>query len=134
MTNKDERLEGQLPLPMGDGEKSSTALLKWEQETGAALIALAEMLKKPTDVRPFVYDVRFELMSLQASVGKVVLKGFGADGGLVAFHDATGLVDGVRGLTGRLKSGKINWYEDQYAGKNYEAKQTLYLSGKVYRL
>lgn len=134
MADKDERLEGQLPLPLGNGDKPSTALLKWEQETGAALITLAEMLRSPTEVRPFVYDLRFELMSLQASVGKVVLKGFGAEGGLVAFHDATGLVDGIRGLTGRLKAGKLNWYEDQYAGARYAERQALYLSGKVYRL
>lgn len=134
MSGKDERLEGQLPLGFEDGQEHTSAQRHWNEELGLAASALEVMMKKPTAQRPFVYEVKFDLLSTGRGVVRVIAKGFGEEGGLITFHDASSFGDGIKGLAGRLRAGKVSWYMDSYMPKNYQERLALWQSGKVYRL
>lgn len=134
MSGENDRLKGQLPLPFNDGQETSSAQRAWDCELGTAVASLDAMMRKPTDLRPFVYEVRFDLLSMGRGVVRLVAKGFGAEGSLITFHDDSSFLASLKGFEGRLRSGKVSWYDDTYTPKNYEKRLELYLSGKVYRV
>jgi len=111
--------EGALETSVGH---SAAALNRFVQDAGANLIALSEMLQKPTDNRPYVYEVRFDLYPARPVAGLAVVKGFGREGGLIAFHEAAGLVGLVSGLHDRLLAGKLRFKVDDYVAKNYDER------------
>lgn len=127
MGEKNKRLEGQLPLPVESGEPPTTALLNWWEETGKACVDLALMMRRPTDQRPFVYELRIDLFPVRAAACFMVAKGFGEDGPLVSFHDGAGFVDTLRAFEARMRSGSTRWRADNWRADSYDKRVALYL-------
>ncbi len=119
---------------VGQPKEQSPATLRWMAELGTSVELLAHMMRKPTENRPFVYEVRFNLVPAKNQLPVLVLKGFGADGGLVAFHNAAGFLQMVRGCSAAMEAGKLGWYEDKFQSNDYEKRVTLYQSGAFYRV
>ncbi len=123
-------------LPLIDGtvevEPPSKASERWMRDLGEEVERLAYMLRKPTDVRPFVYEVRFDLLPVQSREAKAILKGFGAEGSLCAFVNGTSFLGILRQTSALLEAGKLKWYADQYAPSNYGVRVERYNSGEFY--
>ena len=128
-----EQLE--LPgMPEPDREEpTSAAADRFNQELGSVTENLAYMLRKPTETRPFVYEVRFDLLPAKSDTALVVCKGFGAEGGLVAFHNAPSFLQLLRGLQGQMMSGKLGWFQDKFVSEQYSKRLARYTSGEFYR-
>lgn len=116
--------------PVGE----SAAHSRWLRDLGAETEKLAFMMRKPTDGRPFVYEVRFDLIPAVRSEPSLVAKGFGEHGPVVAFYSAAGFLQLLRGFSGQLTAGKSSWYEDQYPVRGYEKKLARYSAGEFYRV
>lgn len=123
----------QLDESAKDGAPTA-AMERWAGELGVATELLAHMMRKPTEGRPFVYELRFSLVPAKNDLPVLVLKGFGADGGLVAFHNASGFLQMIRGASGQMSAGKLKWYDDGYAPGDYDKRLKLYKSGAFYKV
>lgn len=110
------------------------AAKRWMQELGTQTESLATMLRKATDERPFVYEVRFDLLPVNAKDSLVVLKGFGKDGGLCAFVNGGSFLSLLRHSEELLRAGKLKWYDDQYTPTNYEKRVDRFKTGEFYRV
>lgn len=124
-------LPGFTPPPEVPNE--SEAHQRWLRELGRDTERLAYMMRKPTDVRPFVHEVRFDLIPAKRSDPVLVAKGFGTEGAVVAFHSAAGFLQMLRGFGDQLASGKVKWYEDMYPPGGYADKLARYMGGDYYR-
>lgn len=128
--------ETQNVLPMFeevvDPVRNDAANERWMRELGEVSESLAYMMRKPTIHRPFVYEVRFDLLPVKGRDPMAVLKGFGAEGSLCAFVNGTGFLNMLRGAEGGMKSGKLRWYQDTYPPSNYEGRQARFSSGDIY--
>lgn len=131
-----EEVQEVLPLFEGIAEpiRNSAATERWLSELGQASEHLGHMMRKPTESRPFVYEARFDLMPVKGDGFLLVLKGFGADGGLCAFHNDISFVGLLRGASAQMKAGKLKWYPDQYEPSNYSARTERFLSGDFYKV
>jgi len=112
---------------------TTTAADRWLRELGVDAEALAHMMRKTTETRPFVYELRFDLIPVKAGLAVLVAKGFGADSPLVAFHNDVGFLALLRGFKTMLQAGKVKWYEDSYPPSNYEERRKMYIEGDYYR-
>jgi len=131
----DKNSTGVLMQSVLDGfeEPPVSVVSEWYQELGLDMGRLDKMLRTPTDTRPFVYEIRIDLWPASGNAGLVVLKGFGADGSIVAFQDGVGLLGLLRGVEGRLRAGKTRWKEDEYSPKNYGKRVAGYLADLEYK-
>jgi len=107
---------------------------RWMAELGEEIELLGFMMRKPLEGRPFVYEIRIDLIPGKGGSAVLVAKGFGDAGGLVAFHNASGFLGLLRGFEAQLRAGKVNWIEDQYPPANYDKRRARYLSGEYYRV
>lgn len=130
--------ETQNVLPLFDGvvepQRNAAASSRWMLELGQQIERLAFMLRKPTEARPFVYEVRFDLLPAKANDGLLVLKGFGEEGGLCSFVNGGSFLGLLRQGEELMGAGKLKWYPDQYEPSNYQKRQERYLSGEFYRV
>jgi len=128
--------DGVVPVPMefADNTGKTAAQARWMQDLGAGVELLAHMMRKPTDVRPFVYELRFNLVPAKNDLPVLVLKGFGETGGLCAFYNASGFLQMLRGASSQMEAGKLRWYEDQYVSNDYEKRVALYQAGAFYKV
>lgn len=133
MTEKTDLNGGVAPLP-DNVEELNAASQRWMTELGVVVENLAYMLRKPTEVRPFVYELRVDLLPAQGGHGKMILKGFGEDQGLVSFIDGNGLLSLLRNAQAGLANGKLKWYPDGYVPGSYDKRLSRYLSGEFYNV
>lgn len=112
----------------------SAASNRWMHDLGKQTESLAAMLRKATDQRPFVYEVRFDLLPATARDSLAVLKGFGKEGGLCAFVNGGSFLSLLRQSEELMRAGKLKWYEDKYKPSNYDARSERYKSGEFYRV
>lgn len=121
----------------GEGGKVrplSPAHARWLADLGEATESVAHMMRKPTDVRPFVYEVRFDLIPAKNSSAVLVAKGFGADGSICSFVNASGFIQLLRVFEGQLKAGKTKWYQDTFPPTNYDKRLARYNTGEFYKV
>lgn len=109
-----------------------TELVRFYVDVGREVVELGRMLREPTNSRPFVYEVRLDLWPASNNAGMAVIKGFGAKESLIAFQEGSGLVALLRGLHGRLRSGKMNFTEDKFEPKTYEKRVKKYREDREY--
>lgn len=132
MSEEREDLPGFEPHVARVGESAAHA--RWLQELGRETESLAYMMRKATDQRPFVYEVRFDLIPATSKDATLVAKGFGAESSVVAFHNAPGFLQLLRGFSGQLKAGKAKWYPDQYETPSYQKRLERFRTGEFYRV
>ncbi len=120
--------------PEAEGVGETAAHLRWLQDLGRDVEALAYMMRKPTEGRPFVYEVRFDLIPASSRDATLVAKGFGVDGSVVAFHNAPGFLSLLRGFSHQCKAGKSKWYADQFETSSYQERLIRYRSGEFYKV
>lgn len=124
-------------MPDGTIRLPDSELLRFYSEVGRDLVELARMLRSPTEVRPFVYELRLDFWPASAARGLSVVKGFGEQGSVVAFQDGAGLIGQLRGLHDRMRTGKLKFAEDQYEPNTYKkrfeqySKEMDYLAAKL---
>lgn len=107
-------------------------LVRFYTEVGREVVELARMLQEPTEARPFVYELRLDLWPASNTAGMAIIKGFGASESLIAFQEGSGLVGLLRGIHGRLRSGKMNFSVDKFEPANYEKRVKDYRKEKDY--
>lgn len=131
-----EEVQYELPLQIEEAvvAASSPAQDKWLAELGGQLNSLSDMIRKPTEVRPFIYELRIDLLPAGKRDMLLIAKGFGADDALVAFHNGVGFLTVLRGFEGQLRAGKVRWYVDSYPPNTYEERKASYMKGDYYRL
>jgi len=129
---KNEELQ-QRSLP-GFEEPPKTVVQEFYYELGLEMGRLDKMLRSPTELRPFVYEVRLDLWPASNNTGLAVLKGFGENGSIVAFQDGSGLLGLLRGAGSRLHAGKLKWKPDEYEANSYGKRLETYLSDVDYRM
>jgi len=121
------------PLPEEHKATELTAAsLRWMQDLGVVTEGLGFAMRKPTAVRPFVYEARFDLLPPGNKDMLLVLKGFGEHGGVCAFVNSNSFVTLIRNAQAALFSGKLKWYEDQYTPKNYPKRLEAYAKGQYH--
>ena len=121
------------PLAEPEGEDGvSSAANRWMRDLGVETEGLGHKMRKPTSSRPFVYEVRFDLLPAKAPEMLLVLKGFGEEGGLCAFVNAGSFVQLLRQANGLMASGKMKWYGDDYTPSNYQKRVERYRKGEFY--
>ena len=121
-------------MPVVESATVSAATMRWMQELGASVESLAQMMRSPTAERPFVYELRIDLLPVKGDDSLLVAKGFGPDGALVMFNTESGFLSLLKGTEGRLRSGKCTWHPDQYAPANYNKRFARYQAGGFYSL
>lgn len=116
----------------GTAVGESAAAKRWMQELGVSVESLAHMMRKPTETRPFIYEVRFDLVPAKSNDTMLVAKGFGAEGGVVTFHNSGGFLELLRGFEGVLRAGKSVWYPDKFQSDTYSQRLSRYRSEEFY--
>jgi len=120
-------------IPKSDAEDLGQAeVLRFYSEVGRDVAELDRMLRMPTEERPFVYELRCDLWPPGNKAGLCVAKGFGAEGGLIAFQEGIGLLAQLRGLKARLRSGKLRFSVDKFPPGNYEERVKGWLGEQQY--
>lgn len=107
-------------------------VVRFYSEVGREVVELGRMFRSPTDDRPFVYELRVDLWPARNVTGLAVVKGFGADGGLIAFQEGSGLVGQLRGLYARARSGKMHFTTDKFPPANYDKRVAGWLKEMEY--
>lgn len=131
-----EETDKKLPLQAAKDEENgpTAATTRWMGELGVSVERLSVALRTTTEERPFVYELRLDLLPAAKRDMLLVAKGFGADGPLVAFHSGIGFLNLLRGFESQLRSGKVKWRSDQYAPANYDERAASYLKGDFYKV
>lgn len=119
----DERGEPNLP---------TSELVRFYSEVGRDLVELGRMLRSPTEIRPYVYELRLDLYPSTNSSGLAIIKGFGQENGVIAFQEGSGLVGQLRGLYTRLSAGKVRFKPDEYVAKTYAKRFELFMKEREY--
>lgn len=128
-----EQKNGSKPVTVTDDELSEAEVRRFYTQVGRDVVDLDRMFRIATAERPFVYEVKFDLWPASQKRGLAVMKGFGEDGGLISFQEGAGLVALLRGCHGRLRSGKMQFSEDQYPPHNYGKRVQAWLKNEEYR-
>lgn len=107
-------------------------VLRFYSEVGRDVVELARMLRAPTETRPFIYELRFDLWPASSLRGLAIIKGFGAEAGVIAFQEGSGLVGMLRGIHDRMKPGKVRFTPDGFPPNNYEKRFSAFIKDQEY--
>ena len=117
MTDKDEQID--LPLNLEVTDPGKAAVTRYYRGMGERLEAMRLAVVNLRQRGIFIYRIDIKFPSKKYPNCVVMAKALEVDGPIIAFNSDSMWVGALLGLGTRIRSGSVEWIQDQYPPDNW---------------
>lgn len=111
---------------------TKSAVRRWLFDVGKSVEQTSRMMASDRDTSYHVYEFRIKEKSGNGAGVLAILKAFGADGPLIAFHHDNSYLQALQNIGERLRNGAMKFQPDEWPAKDYEQRAAGYLARLEY--
>ena len=117
-----------------DFAQSAESVRRWMYDVGKSFEKFCRLTRTSDGTRFHVYEVRVrEKTGYQGGV-LLMLKAFGENGAVIAFHSDNSVLQAFISTAERLENGSLMWEVDQYPPKDYEERSLAFTRELSYKV